>query len=126
MPLYEYRCPQCDTRTTSTTRADRVTRVCLSCGYSGPHQRVFSFSFKPLLHSHFNHTTGTMISDMKQMRSELSRASDAATEQTGIPHNFQPLEPGDHAASGATNEGIAESNAIRRAQGMRELPVIPD
>lgn len=122
MPIYEYRCPECATRVTSTSRANTLPGPCHACAFPGPLRRVFSFAFKPIMHSHFNNTVGKPISDIKQFRSELSRKSDEATEQTGIPHNFQPIEAGDHAALGATNEGIGESNVRRRERGESLLP----
>lgn len=44
------------------------------------------------MQEHFNHSVNKPISDMKQYRDQLKRASDAATESTGIPHNFQPAD----------------------------------
>ena len=126
MPVYEYRCPRCGTRVTSLSRDNFLAQTCLGCGYTEGLKRVFSFAFKPLMHEHFNHTVNQPISDMRQFRAALSEKSERATEETGIPHNFQPVEWGDRVKLGVTNEGIPESNVVRRAKGMRELPMVPD
>lgn len=51
-----------------------------------------SVNFAPVMHSHFNHSVGKPISDMKQFTDALKRKSDEATERTGIPHNFVPAD----------------------------------
>lgn len=78
------------------------------------------------MHEHFNHTVNRPISSMTQFRDELRRQSEVATERTGIEHSYAPVEWGDAAAVGATNEGIEESNRVRAERGEPLLPTIPD
>lgn len=124
MPIYEYKCPKCDTRVLSPKRDNQLTVVCKNCAEFITHQRVFSFTFRPLMHEHYNHTVHKPVSDMKQFAAELRKQSDLATERTGIEHSYVPVEHGDTAALGVTNEGIDEANSIRSARGEPLLPEI--
>lgn len=129
MPTYEYKCVNCGARRVTATHSSGeliFRQDCPSCGVTSRAKRVFSFAFKPIMHEHFNHTIGRPISDMKQFRSELDRASDEASRTTGIEHRYKPVEWGDAAAVGATNEGIHESNVIRSRNGEPLLPEIKD
>ena len=92
MALYEYRCPDCKAEHVSQTRGPSIYAKCAQCGEYKNLKRRWSLAFKHVLHSHYNETTGTMISDHKQFARELSAASDKAEERTGIPHKFVPRE----------------------------------
>lgn len=122
--IYEYKCTNCGARTHSTQRGDRLAAMCRSCGHPGPLQRVWGFSHRPGMEEHLNSTTGLPVSSMRQFKDQLKAASDKATLETGIEHDYQPREWGDHAAFGATAEGIHESNLAREKQGMPLLPEI--
>lgn len=124
MPLYTYRCPECRSTVTSTSRGNTLDVICACCGAQSTHRRVFGFNMKPMMHEHFNRTVGKPISDMRQFERELKKQSDLATETTGVEHRYVPVEAGDHAAVGATSEGIDESNRIRSMRGEPLLPVI--
>lgn len=124
MTMYEYKCPVCGTRAVSGDRSNRLATFCLTCEGMVEYRRVFSFSAPQVMHEHFNRTVGKPISDMKQFARELSKQSDLATERTGIEHRYVPVEAGDAAAVGATNEGIAESNRVRASRGEPLLPEI--
>jgi putative FmdB family regulatory protein len=136
MPLYEYRCPDCNSRSVSETRADRLDGMCPRCG-PRTHRRVFGFNHKPGMEQHWNTTVGQPISSMTQFNDALKQASEAAAREQivytadgepvripGVESNFQPLEWGDHAAFGATGDGIAESNSKRSKAGLPLLPEI--
>lgn len=124
MPIYEYKCIAAGHRNYSHTRASKLPdEPCRAC-YTAGLQRTWGFSFKPPMHSHLNPTTGQPVSDMRQFTDQLKAASEAAEIETGIPHNYKPMEWGDHAAAGATAEGIDESNKVREARGDPLLPEI--
>ncbi len=106
MPIYEYRCQKCNAVIDSTTRADAVP--CEACGHPRALRR-FSFSHKPDMPAHFNPSTGTYVNNEAKFRDDLKRASDAATERTGITHNFTPTDPRDMQSVGATSEGLKET-----------------
>lgn len=124
MKVYEYKCLNCETRRTSDVRGDKVFLNCDQCGYGVVHQRVWSVAVKPMMHAHLNSTTGTVVSDFNQFKTELRIKGEIAEERTGIPHKYEPLEYGDHAAFGATGEGIYESNVERSRRGEPLLPLI--
>lgn len=123
MPMYQYRCPECRTTKNSMIRDNRLPQSCENCGHE-PLHRVFGFSTPPMMHEHFNHSVGKPISSMRQYRDELARKSEEASEYTGIEHSYAPIEPGDAAAAGATNEGIDEANAVRSRTGQPLLPEV--
>lgn len=123
MPLYEYRCPQCGTTVPSARRGDRLQQICRGCGNT-PLHRVFGFSAPAMVQEHYNNTLGRNVSGMRDFKEGLKIASDQATAETGIEHNYKPLEWGDHKAFGATAEGIHESNVVRSKMKMPLLPEI--
>lgn len=124
MAMYEYRCTGCRDTTTLDVRVRLPELPCVTCGTKTTHKRVFSFTVQPMMHEHWNKAVGAPISDMGQFRRELKRRSEEATEHTGIEHSYVPVEHGDAAAVGATNEGIDESNRIRSKLGEPLLPEI--
>lgn len=123
MPLYEYKCPQCNTRVPSTERGDRLQQICRGCGNT-PLHRVFGFTAPAMMQEHFNNTLGRNVHGMRDFTEGLKLASERATLETGIEHNYKPLEWGDHQAFGASNEGIHESNVLRSKKGLPLLPEI--
>lgn len=124
MTLYTYRCPTCGTEAVSTERRDRLHQVCRGCGSMDPQRRVFGFAFKQPMAEHFNATVGKPVSSERQFADELKRAGERATIETGIEHNYKPVEWGDREALGVTGEGIAESNSVRAKRGDPLLPEI--
>lgn len=101
--IYEYVCPEGhvqDVQLSSDERDRYLGEPCLMVRKVGtrselcrePLRRKFSFSAPPMMHEHYNPTVGKVVSDMKQFRSDLSRASDEATAKTGIPHKYEPVD----------------------------------
>lgn len=103
MPLYEYRCPNSHIFDTQL-RADHVK---CDCGELA--KRIFGFAYKAPMQAHFNPSTNQYVTNESQFKDQLKQASDAATERTGITHNFVPTDPRDMKAAGATEEGLRET-----------------
>lgn len=119
MPVYEYRCRKCGNQV-STTEHLEGEQLCSQCGHRLG--RVFSFGIQrtTTINSHFNHSLGRVISSERHLRDELARASEAATERTGVNHNYQPLDyrdPSTRETLGITDEGLKESHDVRVLQG---------
>lgn len=129
---YEYECPfhgpfRSDTRGDSHPCIYRIEfdRLC-----ARPSRRVWGFGFKPIIHSYYNPAVGREISSNAQFRSELARASEAASTPhveiddygnshviTKAPHNFVPVDWRDKAALGVTNEGLDSTYDRMKQQG---------
>lgn len=105
MPLYEYHCDYCGHHTDSLLRGDSI--FCSICGKDA--RRIFSFSYKPDIPEHISSTTGQPVHGTRDFKDQLKVMSDAATERTGIPHNFVPTDPTDMKANGVTEEGLKET-----------------
>lgn len=118
MPIYEYRCRTCNTTELCREPADDIG-PCAVC--DGTMKRVWSVQFAPIMQEHFNLAVGKPISDRKQMDRELRRASELATERTGIPHNFVQID-GEEAkrAAGIDDEMQQQISEARRTG--RPLP----
>lgn len=141
MPRYEYRCPDHrDVRDNimclADDRPDTLRCYCDFCQDWRDFKRVYGFNHKPGMEEHFNHTVHQPISSMRQFTDALHRAEEAAAQPTiaytadgekvslpGRESRYRALEWGDHAAFGATNEGIYESNVERSRIG---APLLPD
>jgi len=110
MQLYEYRCPECDSRVVSHQRGDRLEADCPVCELPNvEHRRVFAVSLQRPMQEHFNSTVGKPISDMRQFKRELARKGAEYTERTGIETNYQPVDMGDRKALGVTDDGLPGS-----------------
>lgn len=73
--------------------------------------------FKLPLEGHFNHSVGRYVSGDKDFKDALRQASDDASERTGIPHNFQPIDMRDTERLGVTGEGLEETARRRHDKG---------
>lgn len=87
MPLYEYKCKAC--HHISTTQSNTDKPECPICALTM--HRVFGFKVQTPFQDHYNPAIGQYITNMATFKSELTRASDAANESTGIPHNYIPV-----------------------------------
>ena len=114
MPMYEFRCLTCGNPVVSDDRVNGPDACHPSCGATEGFKRVYSFQMAPVMHSHLNSTTGTVISDRRGFKDALARKSDEMTERTGMPHNYVEVAPGD--TTGVTDEGLKESFDKRKAR----------
>lgn len=121
MPVYQYRCGACLEygEKWQSLKEDRLV-VCPDC-HEPELRRVYSFNFASMMHEHFDYTVGKVISDRKQFVAELRRHSEEATERTGIPHNYVPVDLGDKDALNVTEEGMDSTIRRKTEQGEREV-----
>jgi predicted nucleic acid-binding Zn ribbon protein len=101
MPIYEYRCSSC--LTTVVDDQPGSARAC-SCGDNA--RRVWGFRMAKVMHEHHNATTGTVVSDRRQIKNELRRLSEKASERTGIVHNYVEADLRDTKTLRVTDEGL--------------------
>lgn len=91
MPIYEFESP-CGA-TLSTCRpmtANTQSKTCPCCNLEA--RRIYSnFSFHRFP-EHFNPAVGKTVSSQQGFKDDLKRASEEATRNTGIEHNFVPME----------------------------------
>lgn len=100
MPWYEYKNRQTGEVRLSQERADRLE-------FDGVmFNRVWGFQQAPMMHEHFNTSTGTVVSSRRGFQDDLKRLSEERTERTGIHHNFVEVDITDKKALGVTDEGI--------------------
>lgn len=64
---------------------------------------------------HYNHSVGKYVRTAGEFKSELTRASDAHSERTGIDHDFRPIEMNE--APGVTSEGLDSTAKRKRDTG---------
>lgn len=101
MPTYEYRCPNCQTTILATEPGS--SQAC-ACGANA--RRIWGFRLASVMHEHHSSVTGTVVSDRRQIRSELRRLSEKATERTGVVHNYVEADLRDTKALRVTDEGL--------------------
>lgn len=134
MPIYEYRCPFGHINSFSMTISEYERELegehieCADCylnyNTSSPLYRIFSFRPTPILHEHFNHSTGQLVSSKRQHADQLKAASDAATARTGIEHRFVPHDPRDTSTIGVDEQGLESTHRARRNAGLDSGPTI--
>lgn len=125
MPIYEYRCPDCDNYSELSLTIDEYSGIeMVECNCGSAMVRIFSFSVKPIMVEHMNRTTGQLVSSEKQFADQLKRQSEEASIRTGIEHNFVPVDTQDKATLGVTDAGLRETYDRRKKLGMAIPKVI--
>lgn len=117
MAVYEYKCRECGMADHGTTQ--RPERRCKFCG--GEQKRVYSFRMAHVMQEHWSDTIGGYVSDRRKFKSALRQKSDEMTERTGIPHDYQPIDPDtyrDRDAMKVTSEGLDSTYNRRVAAGL--------
>ena len=84
-------------------------------------KRVYSFAMKAIMHEHFDHTVGKVISDPKQFKEELNRASAREEERTGRKVNYVPVDLSDRESLRVTEEGMDSTMRRKTETGQREV-----
>ena len=119
MPVYLYRCKVCRVHGEKWQAFnDDPLLVCPECG--GRVNRVMSFTPAKVMHEHFDHTTGKIVSDRKQWLSELQRKSDEASERSGRDTNYVPVDLDPESLS-VTEEGMDSTLRRKTKTGQREV-----
>lgn len=121
MPNYLYRCPWCGDEFYKYFQfADSNTIV--YCGHDGVAcDKVLGVAaFHRAMPEHFNHSVGKYVSNEREFRDDLKRASDEASQRLGLPHNFVPIDMRDPAQTHATEEGLDATHRQQTATGQRE------
>jgi hypothetical protein len=120
MPTYEFACDPCDylwhhtlTIPEYESRPLAVLLHCPLCGGTG--HRVYDVAIASVVHEHTSPMYGT-ASSPRGISDNMKRMSEAASARTGIEHNYQPADPGDHAALGVDPEFIAGTKAVKGAR----------
>jgi hypothetical protein len=126
MPVYEFKCPVDGSQFSITATIEHYSKIrnWLLCPHHRSHLvRVYSPPvIKPSMPAHYNPTVGKWVRSMSEFKSELSRASDEASERTGLPHHFVPHEAGDYEAAGLTEER-AEAAISARDRRLRDAGI---
>lgn len=68
--------------------------------------KLFSFSVPRTFQPHWNSAVGQWVTSQNHFEELLKIKSESNSIQSGIEHNYVPVEWGDAAAFGATDEGI--------------------
>lgn len=105
MPIYTYRNGDTHTAEVYAERHQKpeLDRRMKGMGFRPDYRSV---QIAPVMQAHWNASTGTIVSSPKQFERELKRSSEEATERTGIPHNYVPVDVSDTTALGVTDEGL--------------------
>jgi DNA-directed RNA polymerase subunit RPC12/RpoP len=144
MTIYGYQCRECgqhyDSDVQGATLWGEVTTFlngqhmvkwrkvhCKECG-NKTINRKYTISAKPIMHSHMNRSTGTMISDEAQFKATLKDMGERETERTGIPNNYEPIDPeearqtvidsGAAGLDGTNQKRVAEGRPAIRIKGV--------
>ena len=129
MTMYGYECRECGQSYTSEIRGnflaaiaiDRNTVVkqeCTECG-NPEVKRKYSVVVHRPMPEHLNKTTNTLISSDRQFREELKRKSEAEFLRTGIPCNYEPIDPDEAKAAVLASDavGLESTNRVRVNEG---------
>lgn len=122
MPVYGFRCPECGTEFDTYAKiADYdpySAQPCIDCGTPAKRRYDTPPPFKMPMPDHYNMSAGQYVSGEKHLRDVFKRKSDEATERTGIPHNFVPVDLRDTERVGITDAtGLGATQDQRHNEG---------
>lgn len=119
MKLQDYKCKGCDQHFVGThvLSEDLDKLDCPFCERRGLIVKKFSVAVKRPMAEHFNLGTGRWETSMRSIEEHYKKASEEATERTGIPHNFKPVDLRDKEALGVTDEGLDATARAKRESG---------
>ena len=121
MPIYLYRCHGCGAHGEKWQKhTDDPLVDCPEC-QSPALRRVYSFAVTTVMHEHYNHTVGKAISDPKQFKEELRRASEKEAERIGKTVNYVPVDLSDKESLRVTDEGMDSTMRRKTETGEREV-----
>lgn len=119
MPVYEWRCPNCQTPYQSQRAlGDLTPPTCPTC-QTPVRRRYSSIAFKLPMPEHYNASVGAYVSNETQFKDHLKVQSEQATLRTGLEHNFVPHDPRESKQElGITEEGLEATYRRRRELGL--------
>lgn len=142
MILYGYQCRECGQEYTSEFQGSVlqvlccdgecaaepedqwVNKFCDRCG-NDEIKRRYSLAVHRPMHEHFNQSVGKPISSDRQFRDELKRKSEEQFLRTGIPADYQPVDP--EVARAAVEQsqamGLESTNRRRVNEGKKAIRV---
>lgn len=107
MKKQDYKCRACDVWWTGDwVDGDKPEEFpeCPICG--GPSGKLYSFSTTRPLNINPHITGDPNVTSMRQLKESFKRRSEEAEMQTGLKHDFQPVDLRDREALGVTDEGL--------------------
>ena len=121
MPTYTYRCPWCNNEWDRFFPFDESDTP-VYCSYDGCHaEKVLSIgAFHRSMPAHYNMSVGKHVSNIREFKDDLKRASETASQRTGIAHNFTPIDMRDPAQTRATEDGLETTRKRETDTGQRE------
>lgn len=125
MILYGYQCRECGQEYTSEYQGSALPDfICRGCGNDHVKRR-YSLAVHRPMHEHFNQSVGKPISSDRQFRDELKRKSDAHFLATGIPADYQPVDPeiARRAVEESQGMGLESTNRRRVNEGKKPIRV---
>jgi hypothetical protein len=123
MPEYEFICPDCPDTSYLTFHQGGPPPTTPTCPtHSTPLKRRYSFAAPEMFKPFFDHSLGQYVTSRADHVSKLHAQSEALTERTGIPHDFQPVDRADMAEyAGITDEGRDDAYRKEVQSGRREV-----
>lgn len=118
MTLYGYQCRECGQEYLSKHRGNYLVDQdgfmirCSACG-NDEVKRRYSVATHRGMPEHLNRTTNTVISSDRQFRDELKRKSEAEFLRTGIPCQYEPIDPEEAKAAVIASDGVGLESTNR-------------
>jgi len=109
MPSYPYRCRLCGDPYLFVMSVTEHDHFGLRCHCGGELRRVWTVPYvlkAGFMETHFNHTTGSVVTNMADFREQLKIKSDQMSERLGFEQRLVPVDPDQPKALGVTPDGL--------------------
>jgi hypothetical protein len=138
MIIYGYQCRECGQEYTSAYRGNVLQQIDIARGVCGGDavyvpvecvcgnaeiKRKYSLAAHRGMPEHLNRTTGTVISSDRQFRDELKRKSEAEFLRTGIPCQYEPIDPDEAKAAVIASDGVGLESTNRARVNAGKPPI---
>ncbi len=121
---YHYRCSSCGIIKILSCAHDDPTKALYDDGHmvhepdGGTYRRQWGFRLSK--YAHEDSTTGRVFTSEREFARHLKTKSQIATDRTGIPHDFQPVDLFDPAVAPTSDAGLREQHDVMVAKGVKE------
>lgn len=121
MPVYEFRCPECDLLFTESIPISEVSDIELTCPDDNTLlKRIFtSPGVIRDMPGHFNTSAGKYVPNLRTLKDEFKRMGEDYSKRTGMDSDFQVIDSQE--VPGLTHEGLESTFRARNIRNTAAL-----
>jgi len=117
---YEWKCKLCSEHYSVDQYREKL--YCLKCDVELV--RVYGFAYKRGFQDHYNPSVGAYVRNETEFADKLKQQSERTWLERGIETRLVPIDPRDSAKTGATAEGLENTERVARDSGRADAKTL--